>query len=49
MSGGTDVSLTIFISMGGSKSLTSFGYKFFHFRRSSGLKMALDVAKGCNQ
>ena len=41
MSGGRDVSLTIFItSMSGSKTLTSFIYRIFHFKRPPGLRLA---------
>ena len=44
-----DISLSIFItSMSGNKSLTSFAYGFFHFRRPPGLKLAFDAAKGMN-
>ena len=53
--GKQNVSLTIFItSMSGSKSLTSFAYRFFHFRRPSDLRLAFDAAErheriGCIQ
>ena len=41
-----DVNLSIFITfMSGSKSLMSFSYRFFHFRRPPGLGLAFDAAK----
>ena len=44
MSGSRDVSLLIFITfMSGSKSLTSFAYCFFHFRRPPGLRLVFDA------
>ena len=46
MSGSGEVSLPTFItSMSGSKSLMSFAYRFFHFRRPSGLRLAFDATK----
>ena len=46
MSGGGDVRLTIFItSMSCNKSFTSFSYRFFHFRRSAGFRLAFDAAE----
>ena len=47
ISGSRDVSLTIFItSISGSKSLTSLAYRFFHFRKPLGLRLALTRPKG---
>ena len=46
MSGSGDVSLTIFVtSISGSKSLTSFTNRFFHFCGPSGLRLAFDAAE----
>ena len=45
MSGGRNISLTIFIAaMSGSKSLMPLSYRFFHFRRPPGLRLAFDAA-----
>ena len=55
MSGSKDVSLTIFIpGMSCRKSLTSFAYRTFHFRKPTGLRLPFDSAKinrkfGCIQ
>ena len=46
MPGSEDVSLTAFItSMSGSEILMSLVYRFVHFRRTPGLRMAYDVAE----
>ena len=45
-SGSGDVILAIFItSVSGSKSLTSFTNRFFHFSDSPGLRMTFDAAE----
>ena len=46
MSGSRDISLAIFITtMSGSKSLTSFTYRNFHFRTPPGFRLAFDGAE----
>ena len=46
-SGSADVSLTIFItSVRGSKGLTSFTNRFFHFSGPPGFRLAFDAAEG---
>ena len=46
MSGGRDVNVTIFITfMSGNKSLTFFANPFFHFKRSSRLRLAFDATE----
>ena len=52
MSGGRDVSFII--AMNSSKSLTSFAYCFFHFRKPPGSRLAFDAVErngrlGCIQ
>ena len=46
MLGATNIGLTIFItSLSNRKSLTSFAYRFFHFRRPPGLRSAFEAAE----
>ena len=46
-SGNRNVSLAIFItSVSGSKSLTSFTNRFFHYKRPPGFRLAVDAVEG---
>ena len=46
MSGSRGISLSIFIaSTSGRKIITSFAYRFFHFIRPPGLRLAFDAAE----